>query len=164
MSREETFASKEIHREFAIRSNGRIWELLEKENRTPPENDELLYAAYASCFHWLYAGTAVNQQRGEYLIAKAYISLEMSEPALYHAHKCLALTQENPGEMQDFDIAYAYEVLARAYAMNKNTAAAQKYLALTQEAGQQIQAPKDKEIFDNDLKNGPWFGLVENGQ
>jgi organic hydroperoxide reductase OsmC/OhrA len=95
--------SKELHKEFAIKSNGRIWALLERQERSQLEDDELLYAAYASCYHWLQAGTGVHQQRGEYLVSKAQVSLGHPTEALRHARRSMALTEQHRAEMKDFD-------------------------------------------------------------
>ena len=162
MSKEKKFTLDEAHRQLAIQTNGRIWTLLEKKDRTSLEDDELLYAAYASCYYWLKAGTGVNQQRGEYLIAKAYMSLNSANQALYYAKRCLALTEKYKEEMKDFDIAFAYECLARAYAMNKNKEDGLKYYQLATKAGQKIVDAEDKKIFDGDMAGGEWFGLIEN--
>ncbi|MDZ4720521.1 MAG: hypothetical protein SH847_18860 [Roseiflexaceae bacterium] len=116
MQQEQTLA--EMHRTFARNTNSRVWQLLEAPHRSAREDDELLYAAYASCYHWLQVGTRVHQQRGEYLIARAYMSLNNAVQALDHATTCLQLTEQCQAEMQDFDRAFAYEIYARAAAMN----------------------------------------------
>jgi tetratricopeptide (TPR) repeat protein len=159
MTEEKKFTLTEAHKEFAKKTNGRIWKLLDQENRSQVENDELLYAAYASCYHWLKVGTGVHQQRGEYLIAKVYVSLNVPEQALHHAKRCLALTEQHQDEMKDFDIAFAYECVARAYAMNGDEAEAIKYYELAKKAGNEIKNAEDKKIFDNDLAGGNWFGI-----
>ena len=160
MSDETRFTLAEAHKEFAKRTNGRVWQLLDKENRNQAENDELLYAAFASCYHWYKIGTGVHRQRGEYLVAKVYMSLNNPEQALHHAQKCLALTKQYQNEMEDFDFAFAYEGAARVYAMNGKVEQAMKYHKMAREAGDQIEDAEDKQIFDNDLKGGNWFGLI----
>lgn len=159
MSQEEKLTVAEAHREFAKSTNSRVWELLEKKSRTQLENDELLYAAYASCYHWFNVGPGVHQQRGEYLIAKVYMSLDIAEQALHHATRCLELTKQHQREMKDFDIAFAYECLARACAMNGAKDEGMRYYELATEAGNKIQDPEDKQIFDSDLESGNWYGL-----
>jgi len=151
--------SKEAHREFAIKSNGRIWALLEKQDRSQLENDELLYAAYASCYHWLQAGTGVHQQRGEYLISKAHVSLGQASEALRHARRCLALTEQHREVMKDFDLAYAYECLARAHALHGDLDEAATHYRRARELGDQIKGSEDKKIFDGDIAGGNWYGL-----
>jgi hypothetical protein len=157
---EKALTLAEAHKEFAIKSNGRVWELLGKEERSQIEDDELLYAVHASNYHWLKVGTSIHHQRGEYMIAKVCLNLGVPERALHHAQRCLALTQQHAGEMQDFDVAFAYEIVARAQAMNGNHAEARSYHDLARRAGDEIENPEDKSIFDGDFESGDWFGLV----
>jgi tetratricopeptide (TPR) repeat protein len=152
-------SEKELHASMARATNGRVWALLEQAERSEQEAAELLYAAFASCYHWLVAGTAVHQQRGTYLIAKVYIALGNGPEALRFAQKCLALTEAHQAEMADFDHAFAYEILARSYAMMGNTERAQAYYAQAIRYGEAISDEEDRTIFENDLANGPWFGV-----
>lgn len=151
---------QEAQKEFAVKSNGRVWELLGKAERSQTEEDELLYAAHASCFHWLQVGTGVHHQRGEYLIAKVYINLGVAERALHHAHRCLALTQQHTEEMKDFDVAYAYECMARAQAMSGHREEALKFYRLAQQAGEVISNAGDKKYFDGDFAGDDWYGIA----
>lgn len=59
-------SSGDSHRHFAIQFNGQTWGLLDKLDRTWEEGEMMIYAAHASCRHWLEAGTGVNHQRGEW--------------------------------------------------------------------------------------------------
>jgi hypothetical protein len=148
----------DAQRSFALLTNQRVWELLAKEGRSARENDELLYAAFASCYHWLQIGGNVEQQRGEYLIAKAYMSLNNAAEAMAHARKCRQITEQHRAAMQDFDIAFAGELMARACAMQGDSEEAARYYAQAQAAGNAIQDAEDRQIFESDLAAGPWFG------
>jgi hypothetical protein len=159
MRDEKSFTETEAHRYFAIQFNGETWNLLEKANRTKEEDERMVCAAFASCRHWLEAGTGVHHQRGEWLIARVNAVLGRGEPALRHAQRCLELTEQHAGEMQDFDWAYAYEAVARANAVAGNPVEAGKYLALAEEAGAAIEDEQNKGIFDGDLSWGDWQGL-----
>ena len=93
----------------------------------------------------------------EWLISHVYAVLNRLEAALYHARRCLDLCQEP--NVKDFDIAYGYEAMARAYALLGQRADCEKYLTLAQEAGERIQDPEDQEIFLGDFTGGPWYGM-----
>ena len=157
---EKKLTIAEAHKEFAVQTNGRVWELLGKADRSQQEDDELLYAAYGSCYHWGKAGTGVNQQRGEYMIAKAYISLNNMVEAQRHARRVLELTETYKDELKDFDFAYGYEIMARSLAMNGELEEARKYHQMSREAGDEIDNEEDKKLFDGDFEGGEWFGLV----
>ena len=81
------------HEAFAKETNGEVWRLLEKADRTPADDEQMIHAAHASCYHWLFAGTALHQQRGEWLIARVYTVLGEREAAERHTRRRLALTE-----------------------------------------------------------------------
>jgi tetratricopeptide (TPR) repeat protein len=160
MSKDKKLTLEEAQLTFAKQTNHRVWDLLEKENRSSEEAEEMLLAAYASLYHWSNAGTAVNLQRGYWLLTKVIIAVENTQAALEMALKCQQITEEFPQEMQDFDQAYAQELLARVYAMNGQVDLAQKHYQKAQKLGNQIQDSQDQEIFLGDLNSGNWFGLL----
>ena len=115
--------------------------------------------AHTSLYHWLQVGTAVHQQRGEWMLAKVYTVLGMADIAILHARRCLALTENYQDQMEDFDRAFAYEGIARASALSGNQQEANKYLEMAQAAGEAILDTEDKEIFMGDLNSGEWYGV-----
>jgi tetratricopeptide (TPR) repeat protein len=160
MDEEKTYTLEESHLYFAKTLNGKVWELLQKKERSKAEDDLMIYAAHASCYHWLNAGTGLHHQRAEWLIAHVYSELGITGSALRHATRCLELTNEFKGLMKDFDRAYAYEGIARANALAGNRDEALKYIQLADEAGQAIHNDEDKSIFLDDFNGGNWHGLI----
>ena len=75
----------------------------------------MIHAAHASRYHWSQVGTKANLARGEWQVSRVYTVLERAEPALYHAHRCLAYVEQGDG-IEDWDLPFAYEALARAEA------------------------------------------------
>ena len=82
------------HEAFAKTINGEVWRLLEKPDRSAADDEQMIHAAHASCYHWLYAGTPLHHQRGEWLIARVYPVLGHREAAERYARRCLALAQD----------------------------------------------------------------------
>lgn len=158
MSEAQRFSLAEAQRHFALLTNQRVWELLAQDSRSPQEDDELLYAAFASCYHWDQIGGSAEQQRGEYLVAKAYMSLNNPTETMAHTQKCWRITERNRSAMQDFDLAFACELLARAYAMQGDWHKASEYYRQAQAAGAAIRDDEDRRIFETDMAAGPWFG------
>ena len=138
------------HRKMAIQLFNYVWSLMEKADRSPAEDDTLLNAAHASRYHWGEVGTAVNLVRGDWQISRVYSVLKRPEPARYHALRCLEVCQANG--IGDFDLAYAYEALARSCDLAGEREAAQTYLAQAEAAGQQITEADDRELFDKDMQ------------
>jgi len=69
---------------------------------------------------------------------------------LYHAKRCLDTCKEN--NIGDFDIAFAYEAMARAYAIARNKTKCEEYLRLAENAGEQIEKKEDRNYFVSELK------------
>ena len=159
MDENKTYTLAEAHQYFAKRLNNQVWELLQKPDRTKSEDELMVYAAHASCCHWLEVGTGLNHQRAEWLIAHVYTELALPDAALRHAARCLELTHEFAALMKDFDWAYAYEGLGRAYALDGKHDEALQYIQLAQEQGQTIHNDEDRSIFLGDFNAGNWHGL-----
>lgn len=104
------------HRAEAIDANNSIWELLDRPDRTPADNEELLRRAYAAAYHWTRArGTGPeNEARALYMIGKAHLAVGHPELGLEYGDECLA--QCNEFGLVDFDLAYAHELRARGLA------------------------------------------------
>ena len=102
---------------------------------------------------------SANEQRGEWLISRVFSILEKGKTALFHAENTLALAEKY--ELKDFDLAYAYESLARSYAALKNKGESKVWYEKAKQAGELISDNKDKEIFNGDLKAGPWFNCLD---
>jgi hypothetical protein len=159
MAEEGTYTLYEAHREFAKRSHGRVWQLLEKPDRSVEENIEMATAAYTSLHHWTHVGTEVHRQRGEWLIARVHTVLGEGDLALRHARRCLELTERHKEQLEDFDLAFAYEGMARALALTGETMEAARLLKLARTAGEAIADPEDQKLFMADLDSGDWYGL-----
>lgn len=160
MTEEKTYTLAQAHKYFAIETNGECWDLLGKPDRTPQENERMLYAAYTSAYHWLHAGTPLHHQRGEWMLAHVCTELGLSAEALRHASRCAELTDKHEELMADFDKAYALMALARAHALAGSREEGAYYHALAEKAGEKIAETEDKKIFMSDFMQSNWFGLV----
>lgn len=143
---------KECGAYFAKTANQQVWKLLQKRHRTKEENELMIHSAHASSFHWLAVGTIVHSQRAHWLLSRVYTVTKDAPNALKYAKRCLELTQKHPKEMKDFDLAYAYEAVARANFINRQSIYANRYLDMAKKAGEKIKNPEDKTLFFKDLK------------
>ncbi len=139
------------HRQLAVDLFNHTWTLLEREARSADEDDEMLGAAHASRYHWSKASTeAKHQARGEWQLARVYAVLGRGEPAVHHAERCLAWCGR--GEVEDWDVAFAHEALARAHRVAGNEDEAERHKSLARELGDAIADPEDREHFDKDWR------------
>ena len=104
-----------VRRQLAVDLFNHTWELLDKAGRTAADNDEMIHSAHASRFHWgeVPDHEPGNLARGEWLCSRVYAILGRAEPALWHARRCLAINEA--ASLGDWDIAAAYEAMARAH-------------------------------------------------
>ena len=160
MNTEVSFDIQAAHEHFAKSTNGATWALLENEDRSLEDEFEMIMTAHASLFHWAQIGTALQLQRGEWLIAHVYTILGLGDAALRHATHCLDITENNLEQMQDFDKAYAFEGMARALALEGKLDEAKAYYQKAQSAGQQISDEEDRAIFMSDFTAGEWFEVI----
>jgi len=155
MTEEKKYTEQEWHKRAAITLFNLVWSLLDKKDRTKQEDDKMVHAVHASRFHWGEIGTPVEFERGEWQISRVYSVLNRPQSALYHAERCLDICKEH--NIGDFDIAFAYEAMARAHAVAGDKSDCEKYIKLAKEAGEQIKKKEDKDLFFNDLKTVPGY-------
>ena len=136
-------------RALAVRLFNRTWELLDTVDRSADQDDEMLHAAHASRYHWGEAGEPVNRVRGEWQCSRVYAVLGRAEPALWHARRSLELCEAHG--ISDFDLAFAYEALARASIVAGDSGAAAGYAVRARVAGESIAEDSDRELFAQDL-------------
>lgn len=139
------------HRRLGAELFNHTWTLLRREDRTRDEDDELLYAAFASAFHWLKADGAApeNRARSEWQISRVYAVLGRGSEAARHAQRCLDHCLENG--IGDWDLAFAYEALARAHRVAGEDEAYRRNLELAHAAGAAIEDAEDRELLERDL-------------
>ena len=106
--------TKEEHRNLGIKNFNGAWDLIDKQDRTPEDNLQMIHMTHASQHHWRHGGgTALNLARGEWQISHVYAILGMGEAALNHALSYKKQIEEN--NIVDFDLVFVYEALAYAY-------------------------------------------------
>jgi DNA-binding transcriptional MerR regulator len=141
-------------RALAVGLFNHTWTLLENADRTAEETDEMIHAAHASRYHWGEVGERVNLARGEWQCSRVYAVLGRGEPALWHARRCLEMTEANP-DREDWDVAAAYEAMARALAVNGDLRAAADWKARAQAACDAISEDDEREVVAQDIATLP---------
>ncbi len=124
-----------------------VWALLEKTARTPDDDARMTHMAHASCLHWSQVGTAVNVVRGEWQCSRVYATLRRFEPALHHAKRALEICEAN--QLADFDLAFCYEAMARAYAVGGDAEEAKLWADRAREVP--IAEDDDRELLISDV-------------
>ena len=138
---------------MGIEMNNQTWSLLDKKNRREQDDIRMINYAKASLYHWRKSDkyTIANKQRGKWLISHVYAILGDSDEALSYAKETLKITKDN--NLKDFDLAYAYESMARAHSIANNQSKSKEWYKKEKVAGDLIANEKDKEYFLLDLNS-----------
>jgi tetratricopeptide (TPR) repeat protein len=140
---------QDLHRQLAVGLFTETWRMMELEDREPGEDALMLHQAHASLYHWLQVGSPEHAARGEWQCSRVYTLLGRPEPALYHARRVLDICQRHG--IGDWDLGYAYEALARAYAVAGRVATAGEWLDRARTAAADIAEEDDRELLLDDL-------------
>ena len=139
----------EDERRLAAELFNTVWTLLESPGRDPHDDDRMLHAAHASRYHWGQVGDPVNLARGEWQCSRVYAVLGRAEPALHHARRTLELCERHG--IGDFDLAFAYEALARGHAVAGDRDACLANLELARSAAEAVVDPEDRRAVMDDV-------------
>ena len=127
------------------------WDLLDMKERTADEDILMLHKAHTSCFLWRDADSPLNNARGQWQVSRVYSTLGFGEAALLHANKSLEICQTN--NIGDFDLAFGYEAVARAYFIMGDTNKAAEYKELATAACDGVAKEEDKDYVLSEINN-----------
>jgi hypothetical protein len=131
------------------------WRLMEQEDRTAEDDDRMIHAAHASRYHWglVPGATPANLARGEWQISRVYAVLGRAEPALFHGRRVLDICERNG--IDDWDLAFAFEAIARAHAVAGEAGKARHYTDRALAAAGDIADEEDRALVLADLETIP---------
>jgi hypothetical protein len=141
------------HRTFAVAAFNRSWELIDKPDRSPAENAELLTTVFASRFHWELIGNDENKAVGDWQIAHAASHLHLPDVALTFATSALERTQA--AGHTDWLLASCYEGMARAHAIAGNRAERDQYVELSRAVLETVDDAEDRKLIESQLATIP---------
>jgi ribosomal protein S18 acetylase RimI-like enzyme len=142
-----------LHRKLAAELFNGTWTLLEQQDRTPDDDARMIHMAHASAYHWLQVGTQLNFARSDWLCSRVYSVLGRPEPAIYHAQLAHDICAEHG--IGGFDLAYAFEALARAHAVAGNRGESGGWLDSARAAAADVAEAEDRELLLSDLATIP---------
>jgi DNA-binding transcriptional MerR regulator len=145
----------EVHRALGAGLYNRCWDLMEVEDRTQDQDDELIATAHASAWHWRQVGHVANQSRAHWMCSRVYAVLGRAEPALYHARRCVEIVDGGGEGIETWDVPSAYEAMARALAVSGDLDGAAEWKARSTAALAAIEEPEDRTVIEGDLATLP---------
>ena len=140
----------ELHKQLGVDLFNYTWTLVDKPDRIPEESDQMIHGSHTSAYHWRQVGEPLNFERSDWQLSRVYALLDRPEASLYHAQRCLEVCQSEG--IGDFDLAFAYEAMARANVVGVKHEEAARYLEMARKAGVEIEKKNDRDYFFNELE------------
>jgi hypothetical protein len=151
MSKKPDFDVSAAHRYFSGQCFNRAWDLIDKADRTPQEDEEMIRLSQASIWHWTQREdcTPTHMSTGYWQASRIYAILGQVENARRYGQLCLDVSQGE--DVAPFYLGYAYEALARAEAVAGSRAKTEQYLSKAQKIAEQVSDPDSKKWLLGDL-------------
>lgn len=137
------------HRYFSASCFNSAWGLIDEQERTPEEDQQMVLLAFASLWHWTQRPDCLAKHLsiGYWQISRIFSILKDAENAKAYAQLCLAKTPRN----EPFYLGYAYEALARAESLTGNRSIVDQYLADAQRQADAIDDQESRKLLADDL-------------
>ena len=126
MAKTPEFDLGAAHRYFAAECFNRAWDLIDKHDRTPEEDEDMIRLNQASLYHWSQREDCTNRNLsvGYWQASRICALLGQADNARRYGELCLRYSQDE----EAFYLGYAYEALARAESVAGQGEKAAKYL------------------------------------
>ena len=153
---EEKFDKEKWHRKQSVDLFNETWNYLGKKDRTSEEEDLMVNLSHASRYHWGvrvendWDATPINLGRGDWQLSRVYAVLGDGKRAVHYGKNYLDICKKEG--IKNWDLAYAYEALARGYAVVDDAKNKDKYLDLAKKALDDVKDKETKDMILGDLK------------
>lgn len=137
------------HRFFSVNCFNAVWELLDKTDRSPADDEKMVALTHSSLWHWTRRAdcTPRSMSIGYWQLSRVYAVIGHGERAQHYGQLCLDVSQNE----EPFFLGYAHEALSRAAAvmndaklMNEHLQQARKLAAVVADGG-------DRKALEADL-------------
>ncbi len=151
MSNSTNFDLIVAHRYFAVECFNRAWDLIDKDGRTPEEDEQMLQMSLASTWHWSQRPdcTATNLSIGYWQTSRIYALLGQADNARRYGLMCLHASQKEG--VLPFYFGYALEALARSEAVGGDKIKMEAYLHRAHQIAENLYDIEEKQQLLNDL-------------
>ena len=144
-----SFDLAEAHRYFAAACFNAAWDLIDKSDRSPEDDQRMIALALASLYHWSERPDCGDVQRsvGYWQASRVHALAGLAGEARRYGELCLA----ESGELAPFYRGYAHEALARAARVAGDGSAAELHLAKARELAAEIVDESERKLLEDDL-------------
>lgn len=142
---------REAHHHFAAAAFNATWDLLDRDDRSPEEDAEMIEAAFTSRWHWRHRDDAAprNFAIAAWQLSRVHAVTGRFDLALEFGQESLEISTEH--DLGPFYVAYAHEAIARAAVGLGEVALAEEHLGLGREAAASVVDDAHRATLEEDL-------------
>ncbi len=150
MSNQHTQDWSAAHRHFSAFCFNKVWEYIEKKDRSEEDNFAMLHSAIASFWHWTQREdrTPTNLSVGYWQVSYVYSLLGQAELARKYAEFCRQISEK----LEPFYLGEAYQALASAEKAAGNRVKMAVHLKKAREILAQLTDDEEKDALTRDLQ------------
>lgn len=137
------------HRTLAPRAFNRTWELLDAEEPTREQEEEMLAATFSQRHHWYQVGDARNHAIADWQVSRVAAVLGYADLARRFGERSLEVAIEN--RLDAFVVGFAHEAIARAAADVDDVETFSEHLGLARAALAEVEDEEDRDVLAADL-------------
>ena len=141
--------SAEWHRTFAPQAFNHTWELLDRDVRTPDEDEDMLTSTFAQRFHWYHVGDARSRAIADWQVSRVAALLGYADLARRFGERSLAVSEEN--ELGAFVTGFAHEAIARAAAEVDDVDTFTEHLEMAKALLPEVEDIEERDVLASDL-------------
>jgi hypothetical protein len=137
------------HKYYSTHCFNQAWDLIDKPDRSPDEDEEMIRLCQASIYHWTQREDCTNRHLsiGYWQCSRIYAMLNRGVEARRYADYSLRYAESEPA----FYRGYAYEALARAELCLSHEDGARSFLQQAEKLLEDIKDNSERELLKQDL-------------
>ena len=151
MAKAPDFDVAAAHKYFSAECFNQAWDLIDKSDRTPEENEAMIRLSIASTWHWTQRADCAptNLSVGYWQTSRIYALLGQADNSRHYGQLSLSALQGD--DVPPFYRGYAYEALARAESVARNKAKMEAFLAEARRAAEGVTEDEGRQMLLADL-------------
>jgi hypothetical protein len=137
------------HRTFAPRAFNYTWNLLDLEERSREQEEDMIASTLTQRFHWYQVGTPRHQAIADWQVSRVFAVLGYADLARRFGERSLAVAIDN--DLGPFVTGFAHEAIVRAAADVDDLATFEEHLSLARRSLEQIEDLEERDALAADL-------------
>ena len=148
---EAPFDAQSAHRVLSVDAFNSAWDLIEKENRSEDDVEEMIALAHASAWHWSQRNDVRPKNRAisAWQLSRVYSEAGRYEEAERYANRSLEIATS--GDVGPVFTGYAYEALARLAGETDQQDQRDEWLTLARAEAEKVNDQLDRDRLLKDL-------------